>query len=515
MRLGGEWRRAHRPTVDISCHCRLDGQATLNDSGVATVKWLLNEPRLCLESRGTMRSIVCINTYIPTVDNYIEYDSQESLRDYDIAVFGPRLPYYEKIQFTGGGSCISIEGTTALKGALLHWKRELAAALDAGKTVFVVLDTYDEEDVATGYTMGPRNSRQYNTTSINKYVPIPLNFPIRNSKGKSVSPKLSSFKGLHDAIKEIVEYRVVLEASDHLQVSFTAKDGTAVGGVVSTKSEKSGSLVLIPYFDFEKDGFTEHREGEKEDEDEEIWSQKALKISHALVGQLVAIDRQLRNSVALTPPPEWLNNFSKPKVISHIESAVADIELKIERLQKQKEQDLIFRSEILDYTHLLYESGKPLERAIEKTLRLLGHTVETLCIGDLEIDHIIVGPSGIRMICESEGKDTSPIDISKFRQLESNIGEDFERDEIDQPAKGILFGNGFRLTPPLSRAEQFTSKSLTNARRLGSALIRTADLYAVALYLLDHPEAEEFKSACRTAIEETSGGIVAFPTPEE
>lgn len=172
---------------------------------------------------------------------------------------------------------------------------------------------------------------------------------------------------------------------------------------------------------------------------------------------------------------------------------------------------MLRRAGVLEYSHLLYETGKPLEHAIEKVLRLLGYSVETLRIGDLEIDHVITGPSGRRLIGESEGKDSSAIDISKFRQLESNIGEDFERDEIDQPAKGVLFGNGFRLTAPAGRAEQFTLKSLTNARRLGSALIRTADLYTVAIHLLDHPDDDAFKAACRAAIEDTVGGIVKFP----
>lgn len=169
------------------------------------------------------------------------------------------------------------------------------------------------------------------------------------------------------------------------------------------------------------------------------------------------------------------------------------------------------REEMLVYSHLLYETGKLLESAIEKVLRLIGYEVDTLRIGDLEIDHVIVGPNRIRMIGESEGKDNSAIDINKFRQLESNIGEDFEREEVGTPAKGLLFGNGFRLSPPAGRAEQFTHKSLINAGRLGSALIRTADLYPVAVYILDNPDDDAFKASCRAAIEDTSGGIVQFP----
>ncbi|BAQ44246.1 hypothetical protein [Methylobacterium aquaticum] len=118
-------------------------------------------------------------------------------------------------------------------------------------------------------------------------------------------------------------------------------------------------------------------------------------------------------------------------------------------MTRQKENYEAKKLDLLEFSHLLYETGKRLELAIEKALRLMGYNVETLRIGDLEIDHVIVGPSGIRMIGESEGKDNSAIDVTKFRQLESNIGEDLEREEITEPAKGVLFGNGFRLTPPL------------------------------------------------------------------
>lgn len=117
------------------------------------------------------------------------------------------------------------------------------------------------------------------------------------------------------------------------------------------------------------------------------------------------------------------------------------------------------------------------------------------------------------MIGESEGKDNNAIDISKFRQLETNIREDFEREEVDQHAKGLLFGNGFRLSVPSERAEQFTAKCLTNATRFGAALVRTADLYKVAVHLIDHPDDEYFKNACRAAIEDTVGGIVQLPDP--
>lgn len=452
-----------------------------------------------------MKSIVCVNTEIPTVQNELSYDSGNSLLDYDIVVFDPKLPWYSRIDFTGGGSSLSIEGTSLFTKASSHWTRELSGALAAGKTIFVILSAYEEDRAATSSTMTSKNSRDCQTISINNYSVIPGNPQVRNARGRSVAVKDSAYKGLYDTIKEIAEYRVVFEASTSMRAVFAAKDGTAVGGVMRFQ-DWPGSLVLLPYFDFRADRFIE-----VSDEGEELWGEEALKASHALVGQLVAIDRMLKGSVELTPPPDWVNGFERPKAVDEIEGAIAEIDARIEELRRQRDGQVRRRADILEYSHLLYETGKPLERAIEKTLRLLGYTVETLRIDDLEIDHVIVGPSGRRMIGESEGKDSSAIDISKFRQLESNIGEDFERKEVNQPAKGLLFGNGFRLSAPASRAEQFTQKSLTNAARLGSALIRTADLYAVAVHLLDHPEDNSFRAACRSEIEETVGGIVSFP----
>lgn len=454
-----------------------------------------------------MKSIAWVNIEIPGDHDLISYDSEDTLRDYDIVVFDPELPYYSRIDFTGGGSCISIEGTNLLTKASSHWSRELSGALSAGKTVFVVLSSHKEVQAATGYTTKSGNQRNYQTTIINNYAVIPGKHRVRNARGRRVMVKDPAFKSLYDVISESVEYRIVFEDPTSIRTVFAAKDGTAVGGVVKFQ-DRPGSLVLLPYFDFEADEFSE-----TSDEGETVWSNKALNISYALITQIVAVDRMLKSSAELTPPPEWLTGFARPKTVDEIEADVAKIDAQMGELRRQRDEQMLKRVDVLEYSHLLYETGKPLESAIEKVLTLLGYAVETLRIGDLEIDHVIVGPSGSRMIGESEGKDSSAIDISKFRQLESNIGEDFERDEVEQPAKGLLFGNGFRLSAPAVRAEQFTQKSLTNAGRLGSALIRTADLYSVAVHLLNHPNDDVFRAACRAAIEDTAGGIVRFPDP--
>ncbi|MCB8838083.1 hypothetical protein [Aurantimonas sp. VKM B-3413] len=452
-----------------------------------------------------MKSIAWVNVEVPADEGYVEYGSGDSLRDYDIVVFDPEIPYYSRIEFGGGGSCISIEGSEAIEKASSHWFREITDALAVGKSVFVVLSAYEEDQAATNYTPGPKGARNYQTKTINNYAAVPEKFQVRNARGRRIVTKDAAFKSLYGTIKEITEYRVVFEPPLSIRTAFAAKDGAALGGVV--KSDRwAGSLVLLPYFGFTADEFIE-----LDSQGDGAWTKKALDIFQALAGQLVSLDRTLRSSADHTPPPAWLGGLPKPMVIDVVENTIGTIDARINELRHQRDKKSRQLDDLKEYSRLLYENGHSLESAIEKVLRLLGYTVETLRSGDLEIDHVIVGPSGIRMIGESEGKDNSAIDISKFRQLESNIGEDFERDDVEKPAKGILFGNGYRLSPPHDRAEQFTQKCLINAARLGSALVRTSDLYYVAHYLLDHPDDESFRSACRNALEVTVGGIVQFP----
>ena len=50
-------------------------------------------------------------------------------------------------------------------------------------------------------------------------------------------------------------------------------------------------------------------------------------------------------------------------------------------------------------------------------------------------------------------------------QLERNLQEDFSRDGVDEFAKGVLFGNAFRLAPPEDRGDFFSEKCMKAAKR--------------------------------------------------
>ena len=96
----------------------------------------------------------------------------------------------------------------------------------------------------------------------------------------------------------------------------------------------------------------------------------------------------------------------------------------------------------------------------------MGFTAEGYKVGESEFDAVFTSPEG-RFLGEAEGKDHRSINVYKYSQLERDLNEDFARDDVTEHAKGVLFGNGFRLTPPTEREEGFTEKCFSSARRTG------------------------------------------------
>ncbi len=161
---------------------------------------------------------------------------------------------------------------------------------------------------------------------------------------------------------------------------------------------------------------------------------------------------------------------------------------------------------------LLYEKGKPLEAAIIEALRTLGFTASQFKDSDSEFDVVFECTEG-RLIGEAEGKDTKAVNIDKLRQLSMNIHEDLQREDVDAPAKPVLFGNGFRLQAPLERGDPFTEKCHSAAATSSTALVATADLFAPVQYLLWACDID-YAAKCRQALL-TSTGRVKFPASPE
>ncbi len=452
-------------------------------------------------------SVVTVGMQIPGFSElHIDYTSGKSLHDFDVIVFNPKFPWYQSEGFSGGSSALSETASQQIITDISHWNRELNNALSDGKTVFVLMAENNNESIRTGSKEYKAKTTIHHTSSVNNYGTIPGGISPTNSKGTKVKVIDSRFKQLYEIVKEYVEYQAYIPGKGPGTQTFATQSGNNTLGSLYKIKDNKGHVVLLPYFSLE-DLTTEK-------DDKSIWTKKGMDIGSKLMNQIIEIDKSLRKVASQTPTPDWVNMLPVSEKSKQVEVKIEKLDTLIKKKEAEKElakQELV---EANSLQALLYENGTALEDAVEAALKLVGFKMSKFRKDDLEIDHIIESPEGTRYVGEAEGKDTSAIDISKFRQLESNINEDFERDEISDPARGILFGNGYRLTEPSKRQVEFTEKCLKNAKRLNTPLIRTSDLYAIAIYLTDNDD-DTFRKLCRMAIEDNKGEVVIFPSIPE
>jgi len=147
---------------------------------------------------------------------------------------------------------------------------------------------------------------------------------------------------------------------------------------------------------------------------------------------------------------------------------------------------------------------------IIEALSLLGFGAAAFKESGSEFDVVFESEEG-RLIGEAEGKDNKAVNVDKLRQLSMNIHEDLLREAVTQPAKPVLFGNGFRLQRLSERSDPFTEKCQGAAATSSTALVFTPDLFWPVRYLVSNSD-PEYARACRHALL-SSTGRVAFPSP--
>ena len=457
------------------------------------------------------KKIITIEFNIPGyAECFYSYSSDQSLLDADIIIFESRFNDYDFDSNHQGKPSYDENESFRLQEATRHWKRELSTALEEGKTIFVFFSKYEEIFIRTGeknFVGSGRNAR-VNTyvTPYDNYQFFPIDLPPLISKGgnKLLFNNNQTFSTFWKEFNNFLKYESYIDGKIKTPLFFTKTADKPVGGIFRVGK---GHLVLLPPLRYPEDKFTKY----DEKEEEEFWTKEAIKFGKRLVQVLVDIDKALRSLAEVTPPPQWAlaKEFEIPEV-NRIKKKISSITKKIDSLIVIKNELLQRLIKEKELKNLLFEKGKPLENTILLALHILGYKAERYDNGELELDSVILSPEGDRFIGEAEGKDDAPINIDKFRQLESNIQEDLEREDIKAPAIGILFGNGFRLTTLKKRPEQFTDKCIKNAARLNAILIKTPDLFKVSEYLKTS-EDKSFAKKCRQSIVSSRGKIVNFP----
>lgn len=391
-----------------------------------------------------------------------------------------------------------------------YWQAELSTALDAGKTVFVFFRGLQEVYVYTGRDTQSGTGKNAKVTnlvaSFDNYQFFPTKLPkIVPKEGSEIlfcgNPVFSSF---WSEFESSLRYESYLDGEVANPLFVTRTGEKAVGALFRVGK---GNLVLLPPMGRTQNGFrTLDRET-----DEIVWTPKARRFGDRLIDVLLGMDKMLRTREDRTPPPDWASYESfQLAEETRLKKEIGEKDKEISDLVVKKNEMLTELDQTTRLRDLLFEKGKNLEHAVILGLKTLGYDAENYHDKWLEFDQVILSPEGQRFIGETEGKDTSAVNIDKFRQLTSNIQEDLQRDGVERPAVGILFGNGFRLAEPSARSEQFTEKCIHTAESSNCILVRTPDLFRVAKYVQETRDVS-FAEQCRNAISSGIGRIVDFP----
>lgn len=454
------------------------------------------------------KQIFTIGYTIPTFDkNYVDFYDDTSLMDADIILISPDSlePRGDWVSFTtSDGGCYNVSASQTYKQKISRLRKEIEDQLNVGKNIFVLLTKKEEYRLASSVS-SQKGQNAYSTETYNNYAFLPFKIGnLTSSSGKHIefsgNPILSDF---YEKFKDNLEYQIYIEDINGAQILFTGKDKTKVLGAIY--KVKNGNVIVLPFLNYDEKKFTERKEGKS------YWTDEAKTFGKILVKTLKDIDQALRRSGDKTPPPDWTNDTDFQ--LNEEQSLKKEVEIVSKEIGRLilKKNDLITKIEKeIKLKDLLFETGKVLENAINKALKILGYSAENYNDGNLELDHVILSPEEDRFIGEAEGKDTSAVNIDKLRQLLINIHEDLQREEIEKPAVGILFGNGFRLVKPFEREEQFTTKCLNTAKSSNCILIRTSDLFYAARYIKESNN-KDFAKNCRDVIKSSVGKIVQFP----
>lgn len=479
-------------------------------------------------SKKTFGSVAC---EVPGgFSEWVSFESRASLLEWDIILFNPSITdsfgTYETYQ---GKPSLDDYRSVTLQEATQHWRRELAAALRAGKTIFVFLPTLQEAWIDTGRREYSGTGRNRHTTRIvapiTNFEALPISMQVTASEGKRMALTAAGTI-LADYWRRFADqsvYRVLISGKIETPLVITKTGNKTVGALIRS-AESPGSLVLLPHIDLGADvflrevkrkaGATEPADEGDDEESQYEWTPAGRKFGGQLIEALLAVDASLRQSAESTPPPQWTTapEYALPKE-ARVRQQLLALEKELQVLTRQKEEKRAEALQEAALRRLLFEKGALLEAAIIQALTLMGFTASRYRDSQSEFDVVFEAAEG-RLIGEAEGKDNKAINVDKLRQLEMNLHEDFARDEIAQMAKGALFGNAYRLLPLAERPDYFTLKCVSAAKRNGCALVRTPDLFRVARYLSDR-EDSEFGRRCREAIMAAVGDIVSFPNVPE
>lgn len=473
------------------------------------------------------KSIAGVGLWLPNHEvEYVALTSKKSLLEYDIILFHPVMNEFYATEDYNGAPCYSQSTSREVSAAIEHWQMQLAAAYDAGRTIIIFLPPKNGFWIHTGEKQFSGTGRSRVTTNIvtphDNYRLIPVKFQSLTTAEGSKMEIVADYPPLKENwrdLKDVFRYKAYF---DHATAPALLKvKGTKNIIAAKLNNSEGGTVLLMPDFAFDfDDEWTEPEEQEadeaaaKDAAGEEVeghWSPRSLRAGDALVRFALSAEAASRLGAQVLAEPEWAKQaeFTLPPEKEALRN-VAKIEKEIAELQNQLELQQSKLAAARKSKALLYGKGPPLEDAVRDFFLALGLDARNEVGPDIEFD-IVLEVDGQRVIGEVEGKDSKAIAVDKISQLERCLQEDFARDGTSEFAKGILFGNGFRLEDSSSRGVIFTDKVLAAARRSGIVLVDTRSLFPVLKAVMLAADASSGLDFVRRMVAHPGG---VFPPPE-
>ncbi len=188
-----------------------------------------------------------------------------------------------------------------------------------------------------------------------------------------------------------------------------------------------------------------------------------------------------------TPPPVWVSAILIPDEIplkrdlAKLETELRDLETKINR-----HQELLNDSQRAK--EILYETGLPLQERVKATLNMIGIKSKPSVV----TDEFIIEIEGQEALVEVKGNVKS-ITKDDIAQLVTDLMEHLKT--TGQEIKGLLIGNGWRLTPIEQRnvgnKPVFSRDAIKVAENHSIGLLSTTELFKAYCQILEEPKSRD------------------------
>jgi len=467
------------------------------------------------------KKIFAYGLELPEVEGFepLSLVSARSMLDADIIVVEPSLSAFTTHGSYQGLSKMEERSSSTYRETKLRWAAQLGAALKAGRTVFFFLTKPENCYFYTGQTQNvgtpgkPRLQSMLQRCSSYDFLPLGLS-EMSIADGNVFGTTKEGAEFLADYWRDFEQYskyRCYFKSIGGSTTLLTTKGGEHA--VAAKLGIGAGSLIVLPELTWDHLSQDVTESEPCDNQGNYHWPADYVKFTLRLRDILLGMDRRLRSTEERTESPAWAAASGyRLDTESATEGEMLNVTAKIENLRTQHAELEIKLEREGSLRALLYETGPRLEAAVRDALGILGFRVEHFADDQSEFDAIFVSSEG-RFIGEVEGRDNKAVDVKKASQLHRNISEDFAKDDVEEMAIGVLFGNPFRLRPPEEREDAFTRKVLTFAETVGLALVRTPDLFIVARHVRNTGDIA-FAERCRMAIAAGRGSVVQFPATE-